>query len=125
MNNKKIYEDYVKNTGSTLVGNYQLIRSNLGVNGSILRVAEQVLLKKFTKPWNRGVIGKAISRAEKEGRDPVISIPELNYKKKASEVLSEFVDQKFDAMVYEVSANGLGSYPHLLRSAIEKNATRK
>ena len=120
MKQKKIYESYVKDTGSTLVSNYQLCRSRLDVNGSILRLCEQLLVRKYQKPWMRGHISKAITSAEKSGSDYVISIPKLKVRKKASEILSEFVEKEFDYMVYDVSRNGLGRYPYTLKKAMEK-----
>ena len=120
MKQKKIYESYVTDTGSTLVSNYQLCRSRLDTNGSILRLCEQLLLRQFNKPWMRGCISKAIASAEKKGSDYVISIPKLKFTKKASDILSEFVDKEFDYMVYEVSIKGLGRYPYNLKKAMEK-----
>ena len=120
MKQKKIYESYVNDTGSTLVSNYQLCRSRLDMNGSILRLCERLLLRQFTKPWMRGCISKAITAAEKKGSDYVISIPQLKFTKKASDILSEFVDKEFDYMVFEVSSKGLGRYPYNLKKAMEK-----
>jgi hypothetical protein len=122
MKQTKIFEAYKKK--ADLLMNFQLVRKYFNSNDSILRLVERILKEKYNEPWQAKFISKAINNAQGV-RDAVIEIPQFNYKEKVSNILAKFVENKFDRLVADLNAHGIGSevkYPLTFRDIVERNS---
>lgn len=117
MKYQKIYDGFQKQADLLLY--YQLCRAYMNENCSILRLVEKILLSRLgVAPEKDNPVTRAIN-AVRGQHDPVISLPKFEFEAKVSEILAEFVEKKFDVMVFNCSTR-LGSYPLKFRDIIER-----
>lgn len=102
----------------TLLTDLQLVRAYYGDTGaSVLSSAERILKNKYKEDWQRQVIRKTIISVQGT-KHPVIHIKRLGLNHTPGEILSKFVDENFEKMVYE-SQHKVG-YPLVIKDLIEK-----
>lgn len=116
MKNNKIYENYKKQADFLL--DFQMCRAYLNENCGVARIVEIILLKKFGNPLSeRGIIN--IARATEGKRDAVVNLSREGFKASVSEILSKYVEERFDKMVSEIKVR-LGNYPLKFRDIVER-----
>ena len=114
------YKDYKKK--ESLLTNYQLCRAYLtNGGGSVLSLAQTILLQKYTAPWAQKVIKKHFLAARGVQR-PRIVIPQLNYNESVSDILSKYVKTNFGKMITHRKTNRFeNSYPLMFKELAEKH----
>lgn len=114
MKYEKIYEAFKPKADLQL--NFQLCRTYLNDNTSVLGIVEKILSNKFggLHPKDRQMIKDLRGQ-----RNPVIELPYHQFKATEEEILADYVELRFDKMVNEVMA-GKEGYPLVFRDIVEK-----
>lgn len=114
MKNVKIYEGFKPRADPLM--NYQLCRAYFNFNGGILEVVEKILTEKLGTLPKKDLV---YIREQRGKRNPLIDLPCTDYKATVEEILSAYVEQRFDKMVSEVLARK-PNYPLTFRDIIER-----
>jgi hypothetical protein len=95
---------------------FQLCRAYLNASGGVLDIVEKILAEKFG-----GLHGKdkQIVRALRGKHNPTINLPYHEFKATVEEILTNYVELRFDKMVAEVLTNK-SAYPLAFRDIVER-----
>lgn len=111
----KLYEEYKKK--EDLILNYQVCKAFFkGAGVSVADMIFLILKRKYNYNWQAKFIRQAIN-AVKGQRNPVIDIPQFNYKEHQNDILSRFVRDNFDNIMKEWYLEG---YPLIIKNLGEK-----
>jgi hypothetical protein len=123
MKHEKIYEGYKKTRlYSPFIFKFNLVRAYYRSNDSIIQLVYRILRDKYNQDWQDNIIKNVLEDARGK-RNPVIDIPQFNYKENVEAIFDKFIENKFDKMVNYVINHGLGEepkYPLEFRNIIEK-----
>lgn len=114
MKNVKIYDGFKPK--ADLLMNYQLCRAYLNENCSIVQIVEKILMERF---HDLSFKERAKIRECHGKSNAVIELPRLDFKMTVNEILTGYVELRFDKMVAEVLAHK-STYPLTFRDIIEK-----
>lgn len=123
MKNIKIYEGYKRSADFLL--NFQMCRAYLGENCSVARIVEIILLGKFggefdlKDPKSYKRFSDAIRDSIQGKRNAIIEFKHFDFKESVEDILSKFVESKFDKMVAAIKVS-LGNYPLKFRDIVER-----
>jgi hypothetical protein len=122
MKNIKIYEGYKRSADFLL--NFQMCRAYLGENCGVSRIVEIILLGKFGSEFdlNDPTSYKRFSdtiRNSQGKRNAIIEFKHFDFKESVEDILSKFVESKFDKMVAAIKVS-LGNYPLKFRDIVER-----
>lgn len=120
MKNGKIYKDYKSKAQAShdeLMRDYQLCKAYLNFNGGITQMVEKIISERYGE-LTKTEIAKV--RDSQGNSNHVIELPNRDFKMTPAEVLSGFVELRFDKMVAEVEARKSG-YPQMFRDIVEKH----
>jgi hypothetical protein len=114
MKNVKVYEGFKPK--ADLLLKFQLCRAYLNASGSILDVVEAILAEKFGGLHDTD---KKIIRELRGKHNPTVNIPYREFKATVDEILSNYIEMRFDKMVAEVLSKK-STYPLKFRDIIER-----
>ena len=117
MKHEKVYAGY--KSKADFVMKFQLVKAYYKSNDSVLQLVGKILRERYNLPWQDKIIRKVLEDAQGK-RNPVIDIPQFNYKESVEAIFDKFIENKFDKMVGEIETHGLGMYPLGFRDIIER-----
>ena len=122
MKQEKIYNAFKAKAG--FVEKFQMVKAYYKSNDSVLQLVGRILRERYNLPWQDKVLAKVLKDAQGK-HNPIIEIPQFNFKESVEAIFDKFIENKFDKMVGEFNNHGLGAdikYPFMFRDVIERNS---